>query len=116
MNIRELSKGSFFQAWSKDSAWMLCQVVEILRDDRVSVLILHQNHPDKDYKLDSIVTFPLEKLEGVFMTGNNMKDFGFTDSDERGWSLVYWFGMDMKLLNRHRRSSRFGFLPFQDRL
>ena len=51
MNIRELSKGSFVQAWSNDSGWMLCQVVEVLRNDSVSVLIFHQNRRDKDYAL-----------------------------------------------------------------
>lgn len=101
MNIRELPKGSFVQAWSNDSGWMLCQVVEVLRNDSVSVLIFHQNRRDKDYALGSIATFPLDKLDGVLMTPGNMKNFGFTDSDERGWKLVYWFGTDMKLLYRY---------------
>lgn len=36
MNIRELSKGSFVQAWSNDSAWMLCQAVKWANSDDIN--------------------------------------------------------------------------------
>jgi len=43
----------------------------------------------------------------------DMARFGFTDSDEKGWQKVYWFGMDMKLLYRYDKRQSTGRFRFK---
>ena len=100
MNVREIPIGSFVGVYSSPTNLMTCMVVELLRDNRVSVIVYHQTQDDGQYTTGKIHTFPLSQLEGICCTCSTLKNFGFTDSNEKGWKLVYWFGVDMKLLYR----------------
>ena len=113
VNIREIPVGTFVEVWSSAANPMLCQVVEVLRDGKVGVLIFRQSHPDGQYQTGSIATFPLSRLNGIRCTETPLRQFGFTDADERGWKLVYWFGTDMKLLYRYDNRREVGSFRFK---
>jgi len=100
VNIRELSVGSFVTVKVGVIRYFV-QVAEILRNNRVSVIWLEPAHDSKDYIVGKIYVFPLEQVFGVSFSQTDMERFGFTESDEKGWQKVYWFGMDMKLLYRY---------------
>lgn len=113
INIRELSIGSYVQVWGDNQNWNTCQVVEILRGDRVSVVMVHVWDGSTSYMIGKIYTFPISKVAGICITPTPLKEIGFTDSDERGWVLTYWFGIDMKLLYRHNNHKQVASFRFK---
>ena len=40
INIREIPVGSYVQVWGDNQNWNTCQVVEILRDNQFSVVMI----------------------------------------------------------------------------
>lgn len=102
MNIRELTVGDYVYVSAPQYNGVVGQVIEVLRDGRVSVIIVSQTHEDGQYVTGSVYTKPLSELSGIVIClACVLREFGFTDSDEKGWILAYWFGTDMKLLYRH---------------
>ena len=114
VNIKEISIGSFVEVLLSSANVLFCQVVEILRDNRVGVLILHKtlSKVDMEYGIGTIAVFNHFRLYGVTVSARDLRQIGFTDSDERGWELVYWFG-DMKLLYRLNRQRDVGSFRFK---
>lgn len=112
INKRELSVGSYVEV-QLSYGWLICQVVEILRDDKVGAAVLYQSNSKGEYMIGKIEVFPLSSLNGIRCTWTPLRDFGFTDSDERGWKLVYWFGLDMKLLYRYDNKKMAGSFRFK---
>lgn len=112
MNIRELSSGSYVTVKIGVLRYFV-QVVEILRDARVSVIWLEPVYDGEDYVLGKIYTFPLEQLHGISLSQLDMERFGFTEGDEKGWQKVYWFGLDMKLLYRYDKKRSLGRFRFK---
>lgn len=113
IGIRELTVGSFVGVYGSPTNLMTCQVVEILRDNRVGVIIFNQTQDDGQYITGKIYIFPLSKLEGINCLWFYLREFGFTDSDEKGWRLVYWFGTDMKLLYRADYKKEIAYFRFK---
>ena len=112
VNIREIPAGSYVRVYANGQYLMTCQVVEVLRGDRISAVIFEVSDKDTPYTIGRIYTFPLSEVFGVSVAEAPLRQLGFTDSDERGWRLVYWFGMEMKLLYRydnHRQVASFRF-------
>lgn len=112
INIRELSVGSYVQVWGDNQNWNTCLVIEILRDDKISVVMIDVWDGSSLYVIGKIYTFPITKVGGICITNTPLKELGFTEADERGWTLVYWFGIDIKLLyrhNKHKQSASFRF-------
>lgn len=113
VNIREIPVGSFVEVWTSDMNVLTCQVAEVLLGDNVRALILHQSYDFGQYDTGSIVTFPLSLVRGIRCTWTSLRQFGFTDSDEKGWKLVYWFGTDMKLLYRYDNKKQYASFRFK---
>lgn len=113
MNVREIPVGSFVGVYGSPTNLMTCQVVEILRDNRVGVIIFNQTQDDGQYITGKIYTFSFSKLEGISCIWFYLREFGFTDSDEKGWKLVYWFGTDMKLLYRADYKKEIAYFRFK---
>ena len=112
VNIREIPVGNYVLVQADGQYLMTCQVVEILRGDRISSIILEVSDKNAPYTIGQAYTFPLSEVFGMSIAEAPLRQLGFTDSDERGWRLVYWFGMDMKLLYRndnHRQVASFRF-------
>ena len=112
VNIRELSVGSFVTV-NVGIIRYFVQVAEILRNNRVSVIWLEPAHDSEDYIVGKIYVFPLEQVFGVSFSQTDMERFGFTESDEKGWQKVYWFGIDMKLLYRYDKRNMIGSFRFK---
>ncbi len=112
LNKRIIPVGSYILRVVHD-IFQLCQVVEVLRDDRISVVIIRQSPINDDCQIGKIYTFPLSDFQGQPCFKNDLRRFGFADSDEKGWQLVYWFGIDMKLLFRHDKSSHLSRFRFK---
>ena len=112
INIRELSSGSYVTVKIGVLRYFV-QVVEILRDARVSVIWLEPVYDGEDYVLGKIYTFPLEQLHGISLSQLDIERFGFTEGDEKGWQKVYWFGLDMKLLYRYDKKRSLGRFRFK---
>lgn len=112
VNIRELAVGSIVTVKVGVIRYFV-QVVEILRDDRISVIWLEAVYNHEDYIIGKIYIFPLEQVHGISFSQVDMSRFGFTNSDEKGWQMVYWFGVDMKLLYRYDKQRMIGSFRFK---
>lgn len=112
VNRRELSVGSYVTVKVGCFRYFV-QVVEILRDDRISAVWLESVSYGENYVFGKIYTFPLAQVHGISFSQLDMARFGFTDSDEKGWQKVYWFGMDMKLLYRYDKRQSTGRFRFK---
>lgn len=113
MNKKEIPVGNYVYVYGSTTNLMTCQVVEILRSDTVGVLVVGQTQDDGKYVTGKIYSFPLSKLEGISCIWFLLREFGFTDSDEKGWNLVYWFGTDMKLLYREDYKKEVAYFRFK---
>lgn len=114
INKKVLPVGSYVAVYGSSVNLMVCQVIEVLRNDTVRVVIFGQTQDDGRYKTGKIYPFPLASLEGISCLWFHLSEFGFTDSDEKGWNLVYWFGTDMKLLYRADYKKEIAYFRFKN--
>ena len=56
---------------------------------KASVVIL--DNKNSDYIIGKIYSFPISNIVGVVISEEKLRNLSFTDSDEREWTLVYWF-------------------------
>ena len=114
INIREIPVGSYVQVWGDNQNWNTCQVVEILRDNQFSVVMIDVWEGSSLYIIGKIYTFPITKLAGICFTHTPLRELVFTEADAAmGWPLVYWFGVDMKLLYRHNKQKQVASFRFK---
>lgn len=88
MNKSELSLGSLVVVDTDGVESAPCEVVELKK----YMLSIRQGGSCRFVSYDSVKGFPV--------TGDTLRHLGFTDSDLKGWKLVYYFG-DMRLYYRY---------------
>lgn len=117
-NIRELSIGSFVSFFQPNGTEVFGEVSQI-RENIIGVKVvdIRKNDcgedPEPEIKIGQEVMMPKGRINGIFIVDFTMKRFDFIESDEKAWTLMYYFG-DMRIyykFNRKLRLARFKFKP-----
>lgn len=116
-NIRELSIGSFVNFFQPNGVEVFCEVTQI-RQHIIGVKVVDIRCNDvgedaTDVRIGKEILMPIGRVNGLFIVDFILKRFGFIESDEKSWTLMYYFG-DMRLyykFNKKLRCARFKFKP-----
>lgn len=117
-NIRELSIGSFVSFFQPNGTEFFGEVSQ-LRENIIGVKVvdIRKNDcgedPEPEIKIGQEFMMPKGRINGIFIVDFTLKRFDFIESDEKAWTLMYYFG-DMRIyykFNRNLRLARFKFKP-----
>ena len=115
-NIRELSIGSFVSFFQPDGAEVFGEVSQI-RESIIGIKVVDIRKNDcgegQDLRIGKELLMPKGRINGIFIVDFTLKRFGFIESDEKAWTLMFYFG-DMRIyykFNRKLRLARFKFKP-----
>lgn len=116
MNIRELSIGSLVCFFDPDGTQYMCEVTEI--NVKVGLRILDKlyndinSEPERKQKKGDIIKIPNGRINGIPIYENFLRMLDFIESDEKSWSVMYYFG-DMRLYYKYYKSGRFARFKFK---
>lgn len=116
MNIRELSIGSFVCFFEPDGTQYMCEVTEI--NVKVGLRILDRLYndinaePERKLKKGDIIKLPNGIINGIPIYENFLRMLDFIESDEKSWSVMYYFG-DMRLYYKYYKAGRFARFKFK---
>lgn len=106
INKKDISISSIVLGLISRKYAAVCEVLEAYQGGcKVRILRIAPCGRDDDFIVGTEPTFEYECCCGLVCNEENLRSLGFIDSDEKGWSLMYYFG-DMKLLyHQDRRMS-----------
>ena len=116
MNIRELSIGSLVCFFEPDGTQYMCEVTEI--NVKVGLRILDRLYndinaePERKLKKGDIIKLPNGRINGIPIYENFLRMLDFIESDEKSWSVMYYFG-DMRLYYKYYKAGRFARFKFK---
>lgn len=117
MNIRELSIGSLVCFFDPDGTQYMCEVTEINVKVGLRILDILYNdinaEPERKLKKGDIIKLPNGRINGIPIYETFLRMLDFIESDEKSWSVMYYFG-DMRLYWKRdlkRNYSVFKFKP-----
>ena len=115
-NIRELSIGSLVSFFESDGTQYICEVTEI--NVKVGLRILDRLYndinaePERKLKKGDIIKLPNGRINGIPIYENFLRMLDFIESDEKSWSVMYYFG-DMRLYYKYYKAGRFARFKFK---
>ena len=115
-NIRELSIGSLVSFFQPDGTQYICEVTEI--NVKVGLRILDRlrndinSEPEQTLKIGDSIKLPNGRINGIPIYENILRMLDFIESDEKSWSVMYYFG-DMRLYYKYSKAGRFARFKFK---
>ncbi len=115
-NIRELSIGSLVSFFQPDGTQYICEVTEI--NVKVGLRILDRlrndinSEPEQTLKIWDSIKLPNGRINGIPIYENILRMLDFIESDEKSWSVMYYFG-DMRLYYKYYKAGRFARFKFK---
>lgn len=115
-NIRELSIGSLVSFFQPDGTQYICEVTEI--NVKVGLRILDRlrndinSEPEQTLKIGDSIKLPNGRINGIPIYENILRMLDFIESDEKSWSVMYYFG-DMRLYYKYYKAGRFARFKFK---
>ena len=116
-NIRELSIGSLVSFFQPDATEYICEVTEIRkRVVWLRILDILRNdinaEPETPLKIGETVKLPNGRINGITIYENFLRMLDFVESDEKSWSVMYYYG-DMRLYYKYYKAGRFARFKFK---
>lgn len=115
-NIRELSIGSLVSFFQPDGTQYICEVTEINVKVGLRILDRLRNdinaEPEQTLKIGDSIKLPNGRINGIPIYENILRMLDFIESDEKSWSVMYYFG-DMRLYYKYYKAGRFARFKFK---
>lgn len=114
--VCELSIGSIVGFFSTDATQYICQVKGVTEKQvtlEVIDIIRNDIGSDPEFSIGKMIILPNGRIISIFIEEKMLRKIGFIESDERAWSLMYYFG-DMRIYYKYDktiRAARFKFKP-----
>ena len=115
-NIRELSIGSLVSFFQPDGTQYICEVTEINVKVGLRILDRLRNdinaEPEQTLKIGDSIKLPNGRINGIPIYENILRMLDFIESDEKSWSVMFYFG-DMRLYYKYYKAGRFARFKFK---